>query len=108
MQELWIPGFAGPYADFVARRHRQIERFAQERGLARAVVEVELRDGARFTVGAISPEPGYGFITLTPHEEEDAPAELVVPLGAIARVELHPAEERERFGFSLPDASPGA
>lgn len=105
MPELWIPGFEGPHEDFVARVHRQIERFARERGIDQAVVEVELRDGARYTVGAISPDPGYGFITITPHEEEDAPAELVVPVGSLARIELYPAEEqRARFGFSLPSS----
>ena len=111
VRDLWIPGVAGPHEDFVARVHRQIQRFAQERGIEQAVVEVELRDGARYTVGALSPEPGYGFVTLSLHEEEDAPAEMIVPLGSIARIELFPAEEPEqRFGFYLPaDAgAPGA
>ena len=105
MPDLWVPGLEGPHEDLVARVHRQIDRFARERGIAEAVVEVELRDGARFTIGAISPEPGYGFITLTPHEEEDAPTELIVPVGSLARIELYPAEEpRARFGFSLPSS----
>ena len=110
MPELWIPGLAGPHEDFVQRLHRQIERFAQEREIERASVEVELRDGSRFRLDRVMPEPGYGFITIVPHEqqriqEEDVPAELIVPISLIERVELHEAhDERGRFGFSLPDA----
>jgi hypothetical protein len=106
--ELWIPGLAGPHEDFVQRLHRQIERFAQEHEIERASVEVELRDGSRFRLDRVMPEPGYGFITIVPHEEqrrdeEDVPAELIVPIGLIERIELHEAhDERGRFGFSLP------
>jgi hypothetical protein len=57
-----LPGQAGPHEDLVARIHRQIGRFAQERGLEQAVVELELRDGSRFALDAILPEPGYGFV----------------------------------------------
>ena len=109
MPELWIPGVAGPHDDFIGRLHRQIQRFASQRGIPKAVVEVELRDGARFKLDSISPEPGYGFVTLCPHAEEDVPGELVVPVGAISRVELHAVEEAEpRFGFTLPDAPAAA
>ena len=102
MPDLWVPGVAGPHDDFVARLHRQIKRFAETRGIAEAVVEIELRDGARFKLSALSPEPGYGFVTICPHAEEDTPGELVVPLGAIARIEFHADDEPEpRFGFSL-------
>jgi hypothetical protein len=106
--ELWLPGHDGPHVDFVARLHREIERFAKERELERAHVEIELRDGSRFGVEAVSPDPGYGFITLTPEEgEEDAPERLVVPVASIARVELRRAEEVEgRPGFALPAAPP--
>ena len=106
MPELWIPGVAGPHEEFIARLHRQIQRFADARDIAQAVVEVELRDGSRFKLGSISPEPGYGFVTISPHPEEDTPEELIVPVGAIARVELYRADEPEpRFGFSLPEPS---
>jgi hypothetical protein len=95
---------AGPHEDFVERLHRQIERFAREREIERAYVEVELRDGLRFALERVSPEPGYGFITLTPQaEQEDVPEQLVVPIGGIARIEFTRAEEeRSRLGFSLP------
>jgi hypothetical protein len=63
VSQLWIPGAEGPHDDFVARIHRQIGRFAQERGISQAAVEIELRDGWRFVVDALLPEPGYGFVT---------------------------------------------
>jgi len=104
MSELWLPGVAGPQDEFVARLHRRIQRFAESRGIAQAVVEVELRDGARFKLDAVMPEPGYGFVTLRPHaDEEDVPDELIVPIGAIGRIELYATAEQEpKLGFSVP------
>jgi hypothetical protein len=104
MSELWLPGAAGPQDEFVTRLHRRIERFAEAHGIAQAVVEVELRDGARFKLDSISPDPGYGFVALVPHAgEDDVPGELIVPIGAIARVELRAMDEPEpQFGFTLP------
>jgi len=116
MPELWIPGVTGPsQEDFVARLHRKIEDFAAQRGWERAFVEVLLHDGSRFALHSISPEPGYGLITLCPYPEdaerpwpksgeaaERPPEELVVPVGSIMRITLGEPEERTRFGFSLP------
>ena len=97
---------AGPQEEFVARLHRRIEAFARDAGVERAVVDVELMDGARFTLDTISSEPGFGFVTLRPHrdpDEDDVPDELIVPVGTIRRIELARAEEPEtRPGFSLP------
>ena len=87
------------------RVHRQIARFAASAGVERAVVDVELADGARFSLDTLSPEPGYGFVTMRPHarEDPDDPEELIVPIAAIRRIELGRAEEeREPFGFALP------
>ena len=105
MSELWIPGVAAPQDEFVHRLHRQIERFAAEQGVERAFVQVELVDGSRFTVHSITAEPGYGFVSIRPHEEDepDVPGELIVPVGSIRRIELDRAEEeRSQLGFSLP------
>jgi hypothetical protein len=103
MPDVWVPGMAGPHEDFVARLHREIERFASERELEKAHVEIELRDGSRFPLEAVSPEPGYGFITLTPPVREDEPEQIVVQIGAIARIDLcRVAEGRTQVGFSLP------
>jgi hypothetical protein len=108
--ELWVPGLAGPHEDFVQRLLRHIERFAREREIEQASVDVELRDGSRFRLGGVLPEPGFGFITIVPHEqqrtqEEDIPAEVIVPIGLIERIDIHEAhEQRGRFGFALPES----
>ncbi len=103
MPELWVPGVAEPsLEDFVQRLHKHIARFAAERAGGEAAVEVELRDGSVFQLEAIMPEPGYGFITLCPHAEDGEPEELVVPVGAIARIRLGRPEEHPPFGFAGP------
>jgi hypothetical protein len=113
MSDLWLPGVQAPQDELVARIHRQIERFAADAGVERAFVLVELADGSRFPLDALSPEPGFGFVTLRPHpdpddEYEDLPAELIVPVGSIRRIELDRVdEERARFGFWLPGEGAG-
>jgi hypothetical protein len=103
MAELWIPGFAGPLDDLVSRIHQQIEQFAEEAGVEQAYVEVELADGARYAVESLTPEPGYGFVTMRPHQRDDTPAVVIVPIGSIKRIELSSAaEERTALGFSVP------
>jgi hypothetical protein len=103
MPDLWVPGFAGPLDDLVNRIHRRIEQFAKEKGVEQAYVEVELADGARYTVESLTAEPGYGFVTIRPHAAEDVPADVIVPIGSIKRIELSSAaEERTRLGFSVP------
>jgi hypothetical protein len=99
MPELWIPGAAEPsIEDFVERVHRQIERFAKEVPGGEAQVEVELRDGSLLPLESIIAEPGFGFLTLRPHSRRKE--EMVVPIGAIARIRLGPPEEHPPFGFS--------
>jgi hypothetical protein len=101
---LWLPGIpAGPTEDFVERVRRRIEGFATERGLEEAVVEVELFGGARLNVCGIDPEPGSGFVTLRCSGNPDEAEELIVPVGSIARIELHSMrDEDSRVGFSAP------
>ena len=104
MTELWIPGAAGPHDDFVMRLHRLIERFAGRHGVQNAIVTLELHTGSRFDVSSIAAEPGYGFVSVCPHGDDDAPDELVLPIGTIARIELRTAEEEEpKLGFSIPE-----
>jgi hypothetical protein len=95
--ELWIPGAEGPHEAFIDGLNRRIAAQGEN-----VVVEVELRDGSRFEVIAVDPEPGYGFITLRPRPEKDAPTEVIVPLGAISQIRLHAPEEEPTFGFQLP------
>ncbi len=103
MPELWVPGSAGPLEELVDRVHRRIEAYAAEHG--EAVVEVELADGSTLVVQSLAAEPGYGFLTLVPHVEDDEPDELIVPIGAIRKIALRRAEaERSRLGFALPQA----
>ena len=104
MGELWLPGVSGPHEELVARLHRLIERFAAEQKIERAVVEVELADDSRFALDGIEAEPGFGFVTLRPHpdEDEELPGQMIVPLGSIRRIELYAREEaRQRLGFTL-------
>jgi hypothetical protein len=108
MRDLWIPGVAGaqPSLDeFVERVHRRIERYTATHAAEKSEVEVELADGERLTLQSLSPEPGYGFVTLTVHPAGDEdPREVIVPVGSIRRIALGPAAaERARFGFSLPE-----
>ena len=119
MPELWVPGAAGPsLEDFVERLHKTIEGFAARRCWEQAVVEVQLHDGARFTVHSIRPDPGYGFLTICPYPEEQEkpwpkdggdgecpPEELIVPVGSIVRIVLGEVEEHAQFGFSVPGQS---
>jgi len=101
MSEVWNPGAAGPVDDLVNRIHLRIEAFAEKNG-KQAVVEVQLRDGPSTLVRSITAEPGSGFLTLCPHGDGDE-EEWIVPVAAVERITLRVAEEREPFGFSLPD-----
>jgi len=97
--DLWVPGAAEPsLEDFVARVLRQIERYTVTHTAERSHVEVELGDGEHLTLQSISSEPGYGFLTLTVPDGE----QLIVPVGAIRRITLGPADEKNKPGFALP------
>jgi hypothetical protein len=104
--ELWVPGAAEPRLDaFVESVHRQIQRYTSTHAAERSEVEVELADGERFILQSLSAEPGFGFLTLTVHAEDDR-KELIVPVTSIRRIALGPAEgDRVRFGFALPDGT---
>ena len=106
MPELWVPGAPGPsLEDFVERLNKTVERFASEHGGGRAAVEVELADGALLQLVSIVPEPGYGFLTLCPHVDDDTPAEhLVVPVGAIREIRIRVPEDRPHFRFGFAPA----
>ena len=104
MPEVWLPGAAEPsLEEFVARVHRQIERFNAGHDADETHVEVELADGERFALQSLAAEPGYGFVTLTVHPVGGHQRQLIVPVNAIRRVTLGPAvEERAQLGFALP------
>ncbi len=97
--DLWVPGAAEPSLDdFVGRVHRQIERYTGTHASDRSHVEVELGDGERLTLQSLDSEPGYGFLTLTVPDG----SQLIVPVGAIRRITLGPADEQNKPGFALP------
>jgi hypothetical protein len=108
---------AGPLEAFVERLQRRVEDFAASRGWESAWVQLEFVDGVVVTVHSISPEPGFGFVTISPYPEDEArpwpapggdetaipPEELIVPVGSIKRITLgEAAEHRAEFGFSIP------
>ena len=107
MTSLWVPGAAGPLEQFVDRVNRQIAAYADQHGIERVSVEVELFDGALFNVKEISPEPGFGFVTLSPYPEEGGEPEeqLIVPLGSVRRIVLGKTDAKfARFGFTPASA----
>jgi hypothetical protein len=101
MPDLWTPGMAGPLDQLVERIHRRVEAFKEAHDAADVGVEVELHDGSLHPLATLSPEPGFGFITLCPHTDEDA-EELIVPLGSIVRIRIGVVEPEQRIGFSSP------
>jgi hypothetical protein len=105
MSSLWVPGAAGPLEQFVERVQRRIADYAQRHALEQVTVEIELVDGAVFHVSELSPEPGFGFVTVCPFPEEggEPEDELILPLASVRRITLGKAEEkRARFGFTPP------
>ena len=97
--DLWVPGAAEPSLDdFVGRVHRQIEQYTATHSAEQSHVEVELGDGERLSLRSLASEPGYGFLTLTVHDGN----QLIVPVGAIRRITLGPADEKNKPGFALP------
>jgi hypothetical protein len=108
MSELWTPLREGPHEAFVERLYRVISRFAEEHGVEKPLVEVELIDGARFAIDQIVSEPGFGMVTLDVHQsgDGDVPETIVIPIGTIRRVELRsaPDDQTARFGFAVPPA----
>ncbi len=102
--DLWVPGAAEPSLDdFVENVHQQIERYTGTHTAERTHVEVELGNGERLTLLSLSGKPGYGFLTLSVHGDASGEAEdHIVPIGAIRRIALGPADESRRPGFALP------
>ena len=101
--ELWVPGAAEPSLErLVAGILRQIELYTATHTAERSHVEVVLFECERLTLRSLSSEPGFGFLTLSVHSEERDAEEVIVPVGAIRRIELGPADEDRRPGFALP------
>jgi hypothetical protein len=101
---LWTPGAAGPLDEFVARVARMVGAFAVEHGLEQAEVRLELADGSQHTVAALTPEPGFGFFSFTPHAvESDEPRRVIVPVGFVRSIEISPPDPERPFGFVVSE-----
>ena len=101
MQNVWTPGLPGPHDEFVRSLLEQVAR--QGEGVA---VSLELHDGSLYHLISLSPRPGFGFITLQPHPEDEEPSEVVIPIAQISQIRIGRAEPRVRPGFSLPVEAP--
>jgi PII-like signaling protein len=87
-------------AGWVRELAAQVHSFARERGLHDPLVRVTLVDGERFFLASLAPQPGGGFVTLTPHPEHYGemvaghagevlpPRVLIVPRESITKVEV--------------------
>ena len=101
---LWTPGAAGPLDELVARVTRMVAAFAEEHALEQAEVRIELADGSRHIVAALDAEPGFGFLSLTPHGDEgDEPRRVIVPVGWVRAIEISPPDPERPFGFVLSE-----
>lgn len=97
---VWTPGAAGPLDEFVTRLSRMIGAFANEHGIDQAEVCVELVDGSRHTIATTTAEPGFGFFSFTPHDEDDVqPRKMIVPIGAVRSIEISAPDPERPFGF---------
>jgi hypothetical protein len=100
-REVWTPGAPGPHDELVRNLHGQIARMGEG-----AAVSVELADGSLFQLISISPRPGFGFVTLQPHPEDEDPMEVVVPVASIAQIRIGRPDPQLRPGFALPREPP--
>jgi hypothetical protein len=102
---LWTPGAAGPLDEFIARVTRIVGVFAAEHGLEQAEVRIELADGSRYTVATMTPEPGFGFLSFTPHDDDGRePRRVIVPIGVVRSIEVSMPDPERPFGFVAADS----
>jgi len=89
---------AGPLEELVKRIHRRIEAFAEEHGIPEAAVSVELFDGSLHRLRSLSAEPGYGFISFRPIDDDEQ--ELIVPVGAVREIRVSAPGPEQQLGFA--------
>ena len=91
---------AGPLEELVATVSRMVAVFAEEHQLEQAEVRLELADGSRYLLAAMTPEPGFGFFSFVPHAAQgEEPRRVIVPIGAVKSIEISPPDPERRFGF---------
>jgi hypothetical protein len=96
---------AGPLEELVKRIERRVERFKDEHALADVEVTIELADGAVHRLKTVSAEPGFGFVSFSPHGEDDDPLEIIVPLGAVREIRLGAPGPEQAVGFTSTASS---
>lgn len=100
MSTIWTPGAVGPLDELIARMSRMVEAFAEEHGLERAEVRVQLADGTTYLLASAHADPGFGFFSFIPYDEAgDQPRRVVVPIGAVKSVEISEPDPERPFGF---------
>ena len=60
---------AGPLEELVKRIERRVERFRDEHELRDVEVTIELLDGSLHRLKTLSAEPGFGFVSFSPHAD---------------------------------------
>ena len=98
---------AGPLDDLVQRILRRVEAFKAEHSLDDAEVSIELVDGSLYRLKTLSAEPGFGFVSFTPHGEGGDPEHVIVPLGAVRELRIAAPEHEHALGFSTQPAAAG-
>ncbi|HWO81253.1 hypothetical protein [Gaiella sp.] len=98
---------AGPLEDLVQRILRRVEAFKAEHSLDDAEVSIELVDGSLYRLKTLSAEPGFGFVSFTPHGEGGDPEHVIVPLGAVRELRIAAPEHEHALGFSTQPAAAG-
>jgi hypothetical protein len=96
---------AGPLDELVQRILRRVEAFKNEQSLEDAEVSVELVDGSLHRLKTLSAEPGFGFVSFTPHGDDEDLAVVIVPLGAIRQLRIMAPEPEQAFGFTTQPAA---
>ena len=89
---------AGPLEELVKRIERRVERFREEHGLADVEVTIELLDGSLHRLRTLSAEPGFGFVSFSPHGDE--PEDVIVPVGTVREIRLRAPGAEQAFGFA--------
>ena len=98
---------AGPLEDLVQRILRRVEAFKAEHSLDDAEVSIELVDGSLYRLKTLSAEPGFGFVSFTPHGVDGDPEHVIVPLGAVRELRIAAPEHEHALGFSTQPAAAG-
>ena len=96
---------AGPLDELVQRILRRVEAFKSEHSLEDAEVSIELVDGSLHRLKTLSAEPGFGFVSFSPHGDGTEPEVVIVPLGAIRELRIATPEPEQALGFSTQPAA---